>query len=115
MEEEETRPRAFSLDLSDGHDEDLFRFSRRLSEALFDGRCHVCRKRTSEVCQGCKVVRYCGEGCQSADAERHNKGQCSLCVEQECAEKLAGMKAKLMAGSVPSILSIKRSSGVSSL
>ena len=116
MEEEEEEEEVLPLDLSDGHDLSIFAYlyepaaqapaaptptpstSRQLSEALFDGRCRVCRKRTSEVCQGCKVVRYCGEGCQSADAERHNKGQCSQCVEEDCAEKLAGMKAKLMAG-----------------
>ena len=44
------------------------------------------------------MVHYCGEGCQSADAERHNKGQCSLYVKKKRAEKLEGMKAKLMAG-----------------
>ena len=106
------------LDLSDGHDLSLWandppptptpamlraaaRASRRLSEAQFESRCWACRKTGSSgglaACQVCRVAHYCSEACQEADAERHEE-KCAACVEGKSAEKLASIKAKLMAG-----------------
>eukprot|EP01084_Bolivina_argentea_P159064 277047_1 len=35
--------------------------------------CHVCNAATSNVCSGCKRVRYCNVNCQRQDWKRHKK------------------------------------------